>query len=80
METETKKLTATRQKAIATAIALCYPVSVVSKLTEATTETEINRIMTTARHDAIKADEFRTRSRIVCNFKPHSRGVVVFAR
>ena len=80
METKIKKLTATRQKAIAAALALCYPNSVLAKLTTAATETEINRIMTTARHDAIKADEFRTRSRIVCNFKPHSRGVVVFAR
>ena len=80
MESENKKLNISQQKAIAAALALCYPVSVVSKLTEATTETEINCIMTTARHDAIKAVESRTRSRIVGNFKPHSRGVVVFAR
>lgn len=74
-----KTLRKTRNAAIRAAKELNYPSSVVTALRSVTSETEITRIMATARSKSMTKDEKATRSRIVRSFTPHSRGVVIFA-
>ena len=69
----------TKNRYLVLARDLCYPGGVISQIKSARSEEEITRILTTARSQRINQDESRTRSRIVSNFTPHSRGVVTFA-